>query len=383
MAPGPTLRAHRTAGGVTLSAQGDWTAAHAAELERLAHGAPSPPAGPPSQHAEALTIDLGRVGRLDTFGVWALERLRRGAVDAGAQAQLTIPADARADLFAGVDKALSRPPPPAGRRQALAGLLERIGLGAQAFSVDVAAFLDLVGRLAFCFWRGLLSPSRLRLRSAVHHLDRTGLRATPIIALMCFLIGCIIAQQGFFHFQRFGATNYVVDLVTILVLREIGVLLVTIMVAGRSGSAYTAEIGSMKMREEIDALRTMGLDPIEYLILPRILALIVAAPLLTIVGNGAALYGAGVVAATYGDMSPAVYLERLHEAASHIDLEVGLIKAPVMAFVIGVVAALEGLKVQGSAESLGLGATASVVRSIFFVIVLDGIFAVLFAAVGM
>ena len=173
------------------------------------------------------------------------------------------------------------------------------------------------------------------------------------------------------------------DLVTILVLREIGVLLVTIMVAGRSGSAYTAEIGSMKMREEIDALRTMGLDPVEYLILPRILALIVAAPLLTVIGNAAALYGAGVVAWIYGDMSPAVYIERLHEAASHIDLEVGLIKAPVMAFVIGAVAALEGMKVQGSAESLGLGATASVVRSIFFVIVLDGIFAVLFAAVGM
>jgi len=200
---------------------------------------------------------------------------------------------------------------------------------------------------------------------------------------MCFLIGCILAQQGFFHFQRFGATDYVVDLVTILVLREIGVLLVTIMVAGRSGSAYTAEIGSMKMREEIDALRTMGLDPVEYLILPRILALIVAAPLLTVIGNAAALYGAGVVAWIYGDMSPAVYIERLHEAASHIDLEVGLIKAPVMAFVIGAVAALEGMKVQGSAESLGLGATASVVRSIFFVIVLDGIFAVLFAAVGM
>ena len=375
MAEGPSLRADVGPDGDLLSAEGDWTAAHAADLDRLAHAAPA--------HVRKLTIDLEGVGRLDTFGVWALERLRRQVVEAGAEARLAIPQDARADLFAGVDKALARPSGPSGRRDRWGTLLQRMGSSAEAFAVDFAAFLDLTGRLTFCFAQGLRHPARLRLRSAVHHLDRTGLRAVPIIALMCFLIGCILAQQGFFHFQRFGATDYVVDLVTILVLREIGVLLVTIMVAGRSGSAYTAEIGSMKMREEIDALRTMGLDPIEYLILPRILALIVAAPLLTVIGNAAALYGAGVVAWIYGDMSPAVYIERLHEAASHIDLEVGLIKAPVMAFVIGAVAALEGMKVQGSAESLGLGATASVVRSIFFVIVLDGIFAVLFAAVGM
>ena len=375
MAQGPSLRAGVGADGDLLSAEGDWTAAHAADLDRLAHAAPA--------HVRKLTINLEGVGRLDTFGVWALERLRRSVVEAGAQASLTIPPDARADLFAGVDKALARPSGPSGRRDRWGTLLHRMGRSAETFAVDFAAFLDLTGRLTFCFAQGLRHPARLRLRSAVHHLDRTGLRAVPIIALMCFLIGCILAQQGFFHFQRFGAPDYVVDLVTILVLREIGVLLVTIMVAGRSGSAYTAEIGSMKMREEIDALRTMGLDPVEYLILPRILALIVAAPLLTVIGNAAALYGAGVVAWIYGDMSPAVYIERLHEAASHIDLEVGLIKAPVMAFVIGAVAALEGMKVQGSAESLGLGATASVVRSIFFVIVLDGIFAVLFAAVGM
>jgi len=375
VARGPSLRAGVGADGDLLSAEGDWTGAHAADLDRLAHAAPA--------HVRKLTISLEGVGRLDTFGVWALERLRRQVVEAGAEAQLAIPQDARADLFAGVDKALARPSGPSVPRDRWGTFLHQTGRRAEAFAVDFAAFLDLTGRLTFCFAQGLRHPARLRLRSAVHHLDRTGLRAVPIIALMCFLIGCILAQQGFFHFQRFGATDYVVDLVTILVLREIGVLLVTIMVAGRSGSAYTAEIGSMKMREEIDALRTMGLDPVEYLILPRILALIVAAPLLTVIGNAAALYGAGVVAWIYGDMSPAVYIERLHEAASHIDLEVGLIKAPVMAFVIGAVAALEGMKVQGSAESLGLGATASVVRSIFFVIVLDGIFAVLFAAVGM
>ena len=144
--------------------------------------------------------------------------------------------------------------------------------------------------------RVLRHPGRFRFTSAVHQLDRAGWRAMPIIVLITFLIGCIIAQQGFFHFRRFGAENYVVDMVGILVIREIGVLLVTIMVAGRTGSSYTAELGSMKMREEIDALRTMGLDPVEVLVLPRVLALLIAVPVLTFLGDLAALYGGGLVA---------------------------------------------------------------------------------------
>ena len=254
MPQGPSLRAGVSADGDLLSAEGDWTAAHAADLDRLAHAArPS---------VRKLTINLEGVGRLDTFGVWALERLRRSVLEAGAQADIAIPRDARADLFAGVEKALARPCGPGGRRDRWGTLLQRMGCSAEAFALDFAAFLDLTGRLTVCFARGLRHPARLRLRSAVHHLDRTGLRAVPIIALMCFLIGCILAQQGFFHFQRFGAMDYVVDLVTILVLREIGVLLVTIMVAGRSGSAYTAEIGSIKDISEAD-LRDQALAAVE------------------------------------------------------------------------------------------------------------------------
>ncbi len=217
----------------------------------------------------------------------------------------------------------------------------------------------------------------------MHHLDRVGWQAIPIILLITFLIGCIIAQQGFFHFRRFGADIYVVDMVGILVLREIGVLIVAIMVAGRSGSSYTAELGSMKMREEVDALQTMGLDPVEVLILPRILALIIVLPILTFLGSMAALYGAGLVAWLYGGMSPATFIERLREAITIEHFEVGMIKAPFMALVIGVVACTEGLRVQGSAESLGLQTTNSVVKSIFMVIVLDGIFAMFFASIGM
>ena len=160
-------------------------------------------------------------------------------------------------------------------------------------------------------------------------------------------------------------------------------LIVAIMVAGRSGSAYTAELGSMKMREEIDALRTMGFDPVEILILPRVLALVIALPILAFLGSMAALYGGGLVAWLYGGMSPSIFIERLREAISVTHFEVGMIKAPFMALVIGAVACSEGLRVKGSAESLGLQTTTSVVKSIFLVIVLDGLFAIFFASIGM
>jgi phospholipid/cholesterol/gamma-HCH transport system permease protein len=167
------------------------------------------------------------------------------------------------------------------------------------------------------------------------------------------------------------------------VLREIGVLIVAIMVAGRSGSSYTAELGSMKMREEIDALRTMGRDPVEVLILPRVIALVLALPMLTFLGSMAALYGGGLVASLYGGMSPDIFIARLKEAISLTHFKVGMIKAPFMALVIGIVACSEGLRVKGSAESLGLQTTTSVVKSIFLVIVLDGVFAMFFASIDM
>jgi phospholipid/cholesterol/gamma-HCH transport system permease protein len=245
------------------------------------------------------------------------------------------------------------------------------------------AMLNMLGAVAVALLRVLAQPRRFRLTAMVHQLDNVGWRAVPIILLITFLIGCIIAQQGIFHFGRFGADIYVVDMVGILVLREIGVLIVCIMVAGRSGSAYTAELGSMKMREEIDALSTMGLDPVHVLILPRVAALVIALPILAFIGSIAALYGGGLVAQFYGGMAPAIYIARLHEAISVTHFEVGILKAPFMALVIGVVACSEGLRVKGSAESLGRQTTTSVVKSIFLVIVLDGLFAIFFASIGM
>ena len=261
--------------------------------------------------------------------------------------------------------------------------LETIGRSAFGAAEDISVFLQMLGALGSASLGVLRRPRSLRLKSLVYHLHQVGWQAIPIMALVTFLIGAIIAQQGIFHFRKFGAESYVVDLVGILVLREIGVLIVAIMVAGRSGSAYTAELGSMKMREEIDALSTMGLDPVEVLILPRIIALVLALPILAFIGSMAALYGGGLVAWFYGGMSPAIYLARLHEAVSVTHFEVGMIKAPFMALVIGIVASSEGLRVKGSAESLGKQTTISVVKSIFLVIVLDGAFAVFFASIGM
>jgi phospholipid/cholesterol/gamma-HCH transport system permease protein len=171
-------------------------------------------------------------------------------------------------------------------------------------------------------------------------------------------------------------------MVGVLVLRELGVLIVCIMIAGRSGSSYTAELGAMKMREEIDALRTMGFDPVEVLILPRILAIVIAVPILTLFGSMAALYGGGLVCWLYGGINPDVFLSRLRESITLDHFEVGLIKAPFMALIIGIIACVEGAAVQGSAESLGKHTTASVVKSIFFVIVVDGLFAIFFASIG-
>jgi phospholipid/cholesterol/gamma-HCH transport system permease protein len=165
-------------------------------------------------------------------------------------------------------------------------------------------------------------------------------------------------------------------------LREVGVLIVCIMVAGRSGSAYTAELGSMKMREEIDALRVMGFDPVEVLVLPRLVALVIAVPVLTFIGSMAALYGGGLVAWLYGGIVPEIFISRLKDAITLQTFLVGIIKAPFMALVIGLVACVEGMKVEGSAESLGAKTTDSVVKSIFLVIVLDGAFAVFSASIG-
>jgi phospholipid/cholesterol/gamma-HCH transport system permease protein len=360
-----------------LAGAGAWTAANARKLETQIN-AETKRRGT----IKRVDIDMGQVDQLDTFGAWLLERLTRSFSARGCDTQVT---GLKEDYRALMDEVhgVKPEPAPASHGNQVANAIASIGENMVEVGHSFAAIVNMLGALVVALLRVLSHPRRFRFTSMVHQLDNVGWRAVPIVLLITFLIGCIVAQQGIFHFRKFGADIYVVDMVGILVLREIGVLIVCIMVAGRSGSAYTAELGSMKMREEIDALRTMGFDPIEVLILPRIVALLIGVPILTFLGSMSALYGGGLVAWLYGGIDPDIFLSRLKESIALNTFQVGMIKAPFMALVIGVVACVEGLAVKGSSESLGLQTTASVVESIFLVIVLDGLFAIFFASIGM
>jgi phospholipid/cholesterol/gamma-HCH transport system permease protein len=361
-----------------LRPSGSWTAANVATLEQLADVVT-----PQLDRSNLVRVDMADVRELDTLGAWMLEKMSRRAASAGHRMELVGVADNYVGLIEEVRQVNRHNPAPAPARNPIVVKVDQIGRSAVGATEDLTVFLQMLGSLFLAIFGVLRRPKSLRLTSLVYQLYKVGWQAIPIVVLITFLIGAIIAQQGIFHFRKFGADSYVVDMVGILVLRELGVLIVAIMVAGRSGSAYTAELGSMKMREEIDALSTMGLDPVEVLILPRVVALICALPILAFIGSLAALYGGGLVAWFYGGMGPAIFIARLHEAVSVTHFEVGIIKAPFMALVIGIVACSEGLRVKGSAESLGRQTTTSVVKSIFLVIVLDGLFAVFFASIGM
>ena len=378
MASPPLLTATPAGDVLELRPGGSWTAANVTTLEAL-----SDAIMPQLERSKTVKLDMAEVRELDTLGAWLLEKMSRRATAAGHRADVVGVADNYAGLVEELRQVNRRNPAPAPTLNPVVAKLNDIGRSAVGATEDISVFLQMLASLFLALLGVLRRPRSLRLTSLVYQLYRVGWQAIPIMALITFLIGVIIAQQGFFHFRKFGADSYVVDMVGILVLRELGVLIVAIMVAGRSGSAYTAELGSMKMREEIDALSTMGLDPVEVLILPRVIALVCALPILSFIGSMAALYGGGLVAQFYGGMGPEIYIARLRDAVSVTHFEVGIIKAPFMALVIGIVACSEGLRVKGSAESLGKQTTTSVVKSIFLVIVLDGLFAIFFASIGM
>lgn len=361
---------------LALRATGEWTVHHAPNLEKIVERAEKDNAT-----NNGIIIDVSQVATLDTFGAWLIERMRRNLVSGGVTpriAGLSPNYASLVDEVSRVKEGVVTPREPA----TLTTMLESVGRSVVDVGKTLVGLLAMTGSILNAAARVARHPTSFRFTSLIHQLEQVCWRAVPIILLITFLIGCIIAQQGIFHFRKFGADVFVVDMLGVLVLRELGVLLVAIMVAGRTGSAYTAELGSMRMREEVDALRTMGFDPTEVLILPRVLALIIALPILSFLGAMAALYGGGLVAWGYGGVLPDAFLQRLREAISINHFIVGMVKAPVMAMVIGVVACVEGSAVKGSAESLGQHTTQSVVKSIFLVIVMDGLFAIFFAAIN-
>lgn len=359
----------------TVTVTGAWTLNHARQAEDLVEAVKL-------SDAQLVTVDLAGVKELDTAGAWLIHRLRARLEFRGARVELVNVDERFVPLFSEIETHVPRQWKPRRMRVSLLSWLETIGRQVETIAHDATSVISILGAFGIGLTAAVFNPGRLRGTSILANFDRACRGAVPIVALMSFLIGLIIAQQGGFYLRQFGAETFVVDLVGVLVLREMGVLLTAIMVAGRSGSAYTAEIGSMKMREEIDALKVLGLEPVEILVIPRLMALMLALPLLTFISDIAALAGAALVCWTYMGIPPEAFLQRLHEAVSIEELAVGLAKGPFMALIVGLIACSEGLKVGGSAESLGEKTTTSVVKAIFMVIVIDGLFAIFFSAMG-
>lgn len=369
----PTLTSARNANGPTYVLHGDWTIETIAELELLT-------SGQFPQGQKATCINVSGLSSLDTSGAWAITRLiRQNNLSVHDVAGLS---DDHRTLLDAVAETNKTHPSPEREQGTCLSILDHVGRNVVEVLHDMALLAHLMGGLLKGLGTSLLDPRKLRITSVIHHIDQTGLKAVPIVALMSFLVGAIVAQQGAFQLRKFGAEPFVIDLVGILVLREVGILLTAILVAGRSGSAFTAEIGSMKMREEIDALKVMGLSTIQVLITPRVLALVIALPLLGMVSNISALFGGGMLLWVYSDIAPHAYIAWLREAVALNTFFVGLIKAPFMALIVSLISCAEGLQVGGSAESLGRHTTAAVVKSIFLVVLVDGIFAIFFAAIG-
>lgn len=327
-------------------------------------------------------VQLEQVAQLDTAGAWLLVELTRRLEAAGATVRLEGASPEQRMLIETVTRALPGAtevrPDPAGRFQ----WLERLGratMGAGATFIDILAFFGLVvARLATT----VIRPWRLRLTALVHHMQEAGLNAVPIVSLMAFLIGVVLAFQGAAQLRQFGAEVFVVDLIAISVLRELGILLTAIIVAGRSASAFTAAIGSMKMREEIDAMRTLGLDPIEVLVLPRVLALLILLPLLGFVADVMGLLGGALMSWIELGISPGMFRTRLLDSTDVSHFLIGIVKAPFFAAIIGVIGCYQGMQVESNAESLGRLTSKSVVMAIFMVIVADAVFSIFFAALG-
>ncbi len=375
MADEPQYESRRLGATVRLDLSGRWSIARGRIMETAAQQRFGLDAD-----VREVVFDLKRLQSLDTAGAWLIDRTRAELEASGVNATIEGATPEQAILLkeaAWRDFAHEAPK----RGYYIVDMLADVGasvVGAWNDFYDGVAFF---GQVVAAFGRLIVRPGKFRGTSVVFHIESFGFRSIPIIALINFLVGGIVAQQGLFQLSRFGAATFTVDLIGILVLRELAVLLTSIMVAGRSGSAVTAELGSMKMREEIDALRVMGLDPVDVLVMPRLLALLVSLPILTFIADLSALFGGLLVAWTYGGINPDVFMSRLQSAIAMNTFLVGIIKAPVMAMVIGMVAVVEGFRVEGSAESLGGQVTASVVKSIFMVILMDGLFAMLFASI--
>lgn len=343
---------------------GEWTIRYASEIYKLLTEAPK----------ELKSLDARNVEEIDSLGVL---QLRRFVMNRQLDLDDVLWHREHTALAEVIDE-VADDRPKVRKEVGLTAALARLGAAVIRVWREFLAGLAFFGEVLVKFIRTLFNPSRLRLTSTVNHMEAVGLDAVPLVALLCFMVGAVIAFLGANVLKDFGAEIYVVELVNIAFLREFGVLLSAILLAGRTASAFTASIGTMVNREEVDAIRTMGLDPMEVLVLPRILAIFITLPLLTFIANIAGLLGGLVVGAYSLDIPPQQYLSRMQDTLDVRHFWVGLSKAPLFALVIGSIGCLEGLSVKGTAQSLGERTTSSVVQSISTVIVLDALVALFY-----
>jgi phospholipid/cholesterol/gamma-HCH transport system permease protein len=327
---------------------------------------------------DGLTIDLAGVERMDTVGAWLIHRAvrDRGAKVVGASKD-------HAALIARVAEADEPVKVLPDRPGGITGVVGEIGEWVDDTGKTLKGLLAFLGATLIGFYNVAKRPTkRFRLNAVVQRFDLVGVRALGIIGLMTFLIGIVIGQQGAVQLEQFGAEVYTINLIGRISVRELATLMTAIMVAGRSGSAFAAQIGTMKLTEEIDAMRTIGVSPVEALVVPRMLAAIVMMPLLSFYAMIMSILGGGVFCWLALEIPPLTFVQRIQEVVPLTDLWVGLIKAPVFGFIIALVGCFQGMMVEDDAEQVGLRTTAAVVQAIFLVIVLDAVFAVFFSSVG-
>ncbi|MDJ0944985.1 MAG: MlaE family lipid ABC transporter permease subunit [Kiloniellales bacterium] len=374
--PAGPVEVREQAGGRVLILQGDWTAPTLVACEQAL-------SAQPKGGAERLRFDLANLARIDTAGAWLIQREVKAWEDAGTAVEVTGATEAVATLLATVTSHdVEHPPIEPPYVNPVVAMIERLGAG--TFSVLRAAteLVNFLGLLVVTLARCLVQPRRLRVVSIVSHVESTGLDALPIVGLLSFLIGIVLAYQSADQLAKFGAQIFTVNIVGIAMLREMGVILTAIIVAGRSGSAFTAQIGTMKVNQEVDAMTTIGLDPIEVLVVPRVIALSIILPLLTFYAILMGLLGGAVMANAALDISFVQYLRQLNAAVTLGSFWFGVLKALPFAFVIAMVGCFEGLKVKGDAASVGEQTTRSVVEAIFLVIVIDAVLSVFASVVG-
>jgi phospholipid/cholesterol/gamma-HCH transport system permease protein len=374
MASAASIFAVEESGALVLRAEGNWLVGEAGDLDRRLRAIDLP------AHRQ-VRLDLAGVDRLDTAGAWLVLRTEHDLAARGNDVAVTNVRASFAPLIAqlrahGAVSPLPHPIPP---HHTFIGFLARLGEVTTMILRRGYSLLGFGGLVSITIAQLLLHPRRLRATAMLVQMEHVGLDAMPIVGLLSFLIGVVMAYQGADQLRRFGAEIYTVNLLGISILRELGVLLTAIIIAGRSGSAFTAQIGTMQVNQEIDALQTLGLDPVAVLVLPRVFALVLTLPLLVFYADAMGLLGGCLMTwGTLGINVPA-FLDQLRGAITMWTLWVGVIKAPFFAAIIAMVGCYEGFNVTGSADSVGRLTTQSVVESIFLVIVADAAFSILFS----